>query len=57
MTFVSFFCHKFVIRKFILPFLSLGYEDKFIHITEVEYNNIQFETKKNGLLSETFTPI
>ena len=43
--FVSLFYHKFVIRKFILPFLSLVMET-FIHKIEVAYTNIKSKTKK-----------
>ena len=44
MPFVSLLSHKFVISKFILPFL-IGYGDKFISNIEVAYTNIQSKTK------------
>ena len=46
MPFVSFFCHKFVIRKFILPLFKSAFGDKSIYMTEVAYTNIQSKTKK-----------
>ena len=34
---------------------KFGYGDKFIHMIEVVYTNIQSESKINGLLSDPFT--
>ena len=34
---------------------KFGYEDKFIHMTEAGYTNIQSKTKVNDLLSDPFT--
>ena len=38
------------------PF-KFGYGEKFVHMIEVAYNNIQSKTKINGLLSDFFTLI
>ena len=43
MAFVSLFYHKFVNRKFFLPFF---HGDKIIHKIEVLYTNIEPKTKK-----------
>ena len=50
MSLVNLLCHKFVLRKFILPFLRLVYGHNFVHMIEVAYTNIQSKTKIHGLL-------
>ena len=52
---VNLLCHKFILRKLILPFLSLVMEIN-LSLIEVAYSNIQSKTKINGLLSDFFYP-
>ena len=53
MHFISLFCHKFVIRKLILPFSSLVMEIN--SFAKLKFRNLKL--KRNGLLSEPFTLI
>ena len=44
-----------MLRKFTLPFLKFGFGDKFIHMIEAVYTNIQSKTKMKGVLSDSST--
>ena len=56
MSSVNLLCHKFVLRKLILCFLSLVMETS-PSMIEVAYTNIQSKTKINGLASDFFLPL